>query len=212
MHLWSLAMIGPHNSDITLFCKVSAEVQQRVYNWGRLCSLWGTCYAWTRSRTSNILHHPWWTSSVDVYETSIVIFPAYDTSIIIDSKSEICALLGCYAASCGNSLLTFRDNVSFPPSKVRSPRRKERPHAVTYLCAGSCGRWPRITKLDANQWGWTSVREGGHIRCPETSVNNYHSTLRNISEERGSHRHCGGSLKSDSKSVASIPNNLTAYV
>jgi hypothetical protein len=27
-----------------------------------------------------------------------------------------CALLGCYAASSGNSLLTFRDNLSVPKS------------------------------------------------------------------------------------------------
>jgi hypothetical protein len=29
---------------------------------------------------------------------------------------EICALLGCYAASCGNCLPTFRYNVSVPSS------------------------------------------------------------------------------------------------
>jgi hypothetical protein len=36
----------------------------------------------------------------------------------------------------------------------------------------------------------------GPIRCPETSVKSYHSTLRNTPEERTSHQHCGGSLKS----------------
>jgi hypothetical protein len=36
----------------------------------------------------------------------------------------------------------------------------------------------------------------GLIRCPETSVNDYHSTLRNIPEERRSHQHRGASLKS----------------
>jgi hypothetical protein len=30
------------------------------------------------------------------------------------SFAQICALLGCYAASCGNPLPTFRDNVSVP--------------------------------------------------------------------------------------------------
>jgi hypothetical protein len=34
------------------------------------------------------------------------------------------------------------------------------------------------------------------IGCPETSVHNYHSTLRNIPEERRYHVHRGGSLKS----------------
>jgi hypothetical protein len=37
---------------------------------------------------------------------------------------EICALLGHYAASCGNCLPTFRDNVSVTSSRVKSPRRK----------------------------------------------------------------------------------------
>jgi hypothetical protein len=37
----------------------------------------------------------------------------------------------------------------------------------------------------------------GPIGCPETSVQNYHSTLRNIPEERRYHLHRGGSLKSD---------------
>jgi hypothetical protein len=32
---------------------------------------------------------------------------------------EICALLGYYAASNGNPLLTFRDNVSLPSSRVK---------------------------------------------------------------------------------------------
>jgi hypothetical protein len=39
---------------------------------------------------------------------------------------DICALLGYYAASCGNCLLTFRDNVSVPSSRVKSSSRKER--------------------------------------------------------------------------------------
>ena len=33
--------------------------------------------------------------------------------------SEICALLGYYAASNGNPLPTFRDNVSVPSSRVK---------------------------------------------------------------------------------------------
>jgi hypothetical protein len=36
----------------------------------------------------------------------------------------------------------------------------------------------------------------GPIRCLETSVKDYHSTLRNIPEERRSQQHRGGSLKS----------------
>jgi hypothetical protein len=36
----------------------------------------------------------------------------------------------------------------------------------------------------------------GPIRCPETSVKGYHSTLRYTAEERRCHQHRGGSLKS----------------
>jgi hypothetical protein len=36
----------------------------------------------------------------------------------------------------------------------------------------------------------------GPIHCPETSVNNFHTTPRNIPEERRSHQLRGGSLKS----------------
>jgi hypothetical protein len=35
----------------------------------------------------------------------------------------------------------------------------------------------------------------GPIGCPETSVQNYHTTLRNTPEERRSHRHGSGTLK-----------------
>jgi hypothetical protein len=36
----------------------------------------------------------------------------------------------------------------------------------------------------------------GTIRCTETSVKDYHSTLRSTEEEDRSHQHRGGSLKS----------------
>jgi hypothetical protein len=35
---------------------------------------------------------------------------------------ENCALVGYYAASSGNSLPTFRDNVSVPSSKFKNPK------------------------------------------------------------------------------------------
>jgi len=34
-----------------------------------------------------------------------------------------CALLGYYAWCSGNSLTTFQDNLSVPPSRVKTPRR-----------------------------------------------------------------------------------------
>jgi hypothetical protein len=42
----------------------------------------------------------------------------------------------------------------------------------------------------------------GPIGCPETSVANYQSTLRNFPEQRRSHSHRGGRLKSCTKSPA----------
>jgi hypothetical protein len=43
--------------------------------------------------------------------------------IITIILNAICGLLGYYAASCGNCLPTFRDNVSVPSSQVKSPSR-----------------------------------------------------------------------------------------
>jgi hypothetical protein len=80
---------------------------------------------------------------------------------------ELCALLGYYAPSCGNCLPTFRDNVSVPSSRVKSP------FLLGFL-----------------------TRENGTDTLPQKSVNNYHTTARNIPEERRSHQHRGGSLKS----------------
>jgi len=37
--------------------------------------------------------------------------------------NESCDLLGCYAASSGNSLPTFGDNLSVPLSSVKNPLR-----------------------------------------------------------------------------------------
>jgi hypothetical protein len=66
---------------------------------------------------------------------------------------DICALVGYYAARNGNLLPTFRDNVSVPSSRVKKSKKPS---------------W--LLKM-------------GPIGCPETSVQSYHSTLRNIAEE-----------------------------
>jgi len=70
--------------------------------------------------------------------------------------------------SSGNSLLKFRDNLSVPSSRVKNTRRG----------------------LDS----WTLKMEP--IGGPETSVRNYHYSLRNKPEESSSHLLHGGSLKS----------------
>ena len=72
-------------------------------------------------------------------------------SVFRRDVDDICALLGYYKASCGNSLPTFRGNVSVPSSRANM----------------------------------------GQIHCPETSVNNYHTTPRNIQKEsRSLHTIC----------------------
>jgi hypothetical protein len=82
--------------------------------------------------------------------------------------NEIRSFLRYYAALRGNCLPTFRDIVLVPSSTVKKTK------------SSSASLPLRM----------------GQICCPETSVNNYHTTLRNASEERRSHQHRGGSLKS----------------
>ena len=67
---------------------------------------------------------------------------------------ENCALLGYYAASSGNFLLTFRDNSSFPSTGSKNPKPLKNP------------------------------LEMGPIGCPEISVGNCHYSLRNKPVER----------------------------
>jgi hypothetical protein len=69
--------------------------------------------------------------------------------------AENCALLGYYAASSGNFLSTFRDNLSFPTSGFKNP----------------------TGFLDS-----LTLRMGP-IDFPETSVINYHYTLPNNPED-----------------------------
>jgi hypothetical protein len=73
---------------------------------------------------------------------------------------EISTLLGYYAAPTGNPLPTFRDNVSVPSSRISKSKKKR------------------------TSW----LLEAGLIRCPETLVY-YHSTLRNIPQERRCYLH-----------------------
>jgi hypothetical protein len=74
------------------------------------------------------------------------------------------ALLRCYATSSGNFLPMFRDNLSFPSSRVKDPF------------------------FDF----WTLKM--GPICSPEISVRNHHYLLRDKPEKRRFHLHRGGSL------------------
>jgi len=86
---------------------------------------------------------------------------------------EDCALLGYYAASTGNFLSAFRDNLSVPSSNVKNPRRLV---VISYRCL-------RITYRSHLQ----GPLKMGPIDSPETSVRNYHYLLLNRPEERSSH-------------------------
>ena len=106
----------------------------------------------TSLMTLNLLHQN---------STDLIIFHCISTHfshiIIILVTLKNYALLGYYAASSGNFLPTFRDNLSAP---------------------------------------FLGGLKMGLIGCPETSVRNYHYSLRNNPEERISHLLLGESLKS----------------
>jgi hypothetical protein len=132
----------------------------------------------------------------------------------------ICGLLGNYTAPYGNYLPTFRDNVSVPSSWVKIPRWKESLWQGNLAARRSRG--PRDVTMANRMRGWGGgvwmqghsmlycgrVRNGrnmsgmrrsmkmGPTRCPETSVNNYHTTPCNYPKDRRLHQHRGGSLKS----------------
>jgi hypothetical protein len=117
---------------------------------------------------------------------------------------EICVLLGYYAASNGNPLPTFRDNVSVPFSMVKKSKKKKNyaasngnslPTFRDDVSVRSSRTKKSKKKKKKKKNSWTSWPLTGPIRCPETSVKDYHSTLHNIPEERRSHQHRGGSLK-----------------
>ena len=81
------------------------------------------------------------------------------------------SILGYYAASSGNSLPTFRDNISVPSSRYSNPS------------------WIRPLKDSCPV-------KMGPIICPEKSLKNCHYLLRNNQEERSSLLLRGGSLQS----------------
>jgi hypothetical protein len=63
---------------------------------------------------------------------------------------------------------------------------------LRYYAASSDNRLPRLgttysSEIKRNSWSFKI----GPICCPETSVKDYHSTLRNIAERFRTHQHCG---------------------
>jgi hypothetical protein len=55
---------------------------------------------------------------------------------------ENCALLGYYAAPNGNPLLTFRDNVSVPSSRVKKSKKKGKEEGTDTLPRNVCKGLP----------------------------------------------------------------------
>jgi hypothetical protein len=85
------------------------------------------------------------------------------TSGFSRNVDQICILLGHHAALSDSSVPTFRNNLSGSSSKVKKSNKK------------------------APSWDSSPLKMGA-TGCPETSVHNYHLTLRNIPEELRSRR------------------------
>jgi hypothetical protein len=91
----------------------------------------------------------------------------------------------------------FRDNLSVPSSSVKESKKKGflrglyRCFGMTYLSHLKGSRSPRRKPFFLD----LLILEDGTDRFSETSIQNYHSRLRNTPEERGSHLHRDGSLK-----------------
>jgi hypothetical protein len=105
-------------------------------------------------------------------------------------QDEICALLGYYASLSGSSVPTFRDILSAPSLSVKKYKKK-----AFFLDFLAVEDWTDSLFRKLSSWTYWPLKMGP-IGCPETSVKNYHSPLRNTPEERRSHVHRGGSLKS----------------
>jgi hypothetical protein len=114
---------------------------------------------------------------------------------------EIWTLPGYYAASLGNSVPTFRDNLSVSSSQIKKYKTswllKMRPidcpetSAQNYRTIWSLKMRPidsPETSAQNNRTIWSLKMRP--IDCPETSVQNCHSTLRNIPDERRSQHSC----------------------
>jgi hypothetical protein len=103
-----------------------------------------------------------------------------DDGMMIYTKLENFALLGYYAASSGNFLPTFRDNLSVTGNFLPKFRDNQ--------SVPSSGVNNPFLILDP----WKTGPKG----CLETSVINYHYTQRNNPEERSSQVWCRSSSSS----------------
>jgi hypothetical protein len=105
--------------------------------------------------------------------------------------NEICGLLWYYAASCGNCLPTFRNNVSVPSSRVKSLGKFTDGSSRRVVCMRACIYACMHASMDVGlcvfiylSKSWTSWPPDGTDPLSLNVGKDYHSTLRNIPEER----------------------------
>ena len=79
---------------------------------------------------------------------------------------EICALLRCYAASCGNSIPTFRHNNSVPFSRSKQSNYSSR--TVSHLCIYN-------RKQDKVAWHMKGRTQEGHVTKHDAVAHNAES-------------------------------------
>ena len=99
----------------------------------------------------------------------------------------------------------------YPGGNVHTETERETENGRRQKRTADCSRIPLLqshvknyVKLEIYDPLWVFLEPSwtfwlskmGQICCPETSVRNYHYAVRNIPEERRSHLHRGGSLKS----------------
>jgi hypothetical protein len=86
---------------------------------------------------------------------------------------QIRTIRGYYTVSSGNPVSTFRGKLSAPSSKVKKSKKK-------------AGEEEEEEEEEDRLLGVSLPLKMGPVGRPETSVRNYHSTLRKIAEQRKS--------------------------
>jgi hypothetical protein len=123
----------------------------------------------------------------------------------LKQENEMCCLLGYYAASSGCTLTNFwgQQIVStFIGIEQGTDWLSRTVGKGLPLDAGNIAeerRKPEVMDGTPLWRGYFRSLKMGPIGCPETSVKDYHLTPCNIAEERNSHQHRCGNLKSGGK-------------
>jgi hypothetical protein len=114
----------------------------------------------------------------------------FATCVISDFRCEVdenSSLLPCYAAYSGNSLPTFRDNLSVSSSKVKGLSKiRPKGYLETSVRNYKYAMLNTPGEESVHLLGFLTLKKG-RICCLETSVRNYRYTLRDSQEERRTH-------------------------